>query len=90
MLEEILLDIGLIKMRITGHNLKSAPNLALIFPLSSKMNLIRLTPYHWQPAFRTFVTLDKNEFAKFHTEYQTSRSLLCKKKLPSHPFLMPS
>ena len=28
---------------------RGAPNLAPLLPLSAKMDLIRLTTYHWQP-----------------------------------------
>ena len=34
-------------------------NLVLLFPLSAKKDLIRLTPYHWQPCVLTFCDIRK-------------------------------
>ena len=47
--------------------------------LSCETNVIRLTPYHSNLAFRIFVTSEKQDFAKFLAKYQISRCLFSEK-----------
>ena len=50
--KEILLKIGFIEEMvqvIARGDKKCAPNFVPQFPLSTKIDLVRLTFYHWQP-----------------------------------------
>ena len=69
----ILLEIGFIEeMRTTESDEKVPSAPPSLFPFSAKMNLTRLTPYHWQLCARNFCDIKKDDFAKFLTEYRRS------------------
>ena len=64
-IKEIRLEIGFIVEMETTKSNKEVPQIFFhSSPYSQKYDLIRLTPYHWQPAFLNFMTSQKADFAK--------------------------
>ena len=61
----MLLEIDFIEeMRTPRHNMEVPQTFLRHSPHSQKYNLIHLTPYHFQLAFRDFVTSQKAYFCK--------------------------
>ena len=52
--KELLLEIGYIEQIKTTRGNRGARNLVRLLLLSTKINLIRSTLYHWQPCVSKF------------------------------------
>ena len=63
-LKEILLETSFVEMKTILSHEKMPPNLVPLFPLSAKLDLIRLTPYNWLPCVSKFCDIRKVRLCK--------------------------